>query len=84
MGFVSCPNCSKRVSELAEVSACPECFHPMDPLELRLQQLQLDQIGAEERQRILERSAEEIQIFSEKIRRFHKYLRKEIREMEKM
>ncbi|MCL1957242.1 MAG: hypothetical protein FWF63_07960 [Fibromonadales bacterium] len=30
MGFLYCPNCNKGVSDLAEIPACPDCFHPFN------------------------------------------------------
>jgi len=30
MGFLYCPSCGKEISELAVISACPNCYHPFD------------------------------------------------------
>jgi len=30
MGSLYCPNCSKAISELANISACPNCYHPFN------------------------------------------------------
>jgi len=30
MGSLYCPNCSKAISELAVIPACPNCYHPFN------------------------------------------------------
>jgi len=30
MGFIYCPNCEKKVSDIAVLTACPECYHPFN------------------------------------------------------
>ena len=87
MGFVSCPNCFKCVSELAEISACPECFHPMNPQKLRLelgkkeQQRHKEEIQRTEEEQL--KTVEELQRAGERLKELEKKLIKAVGNFEK-
>jgi hypothetical protein len=38
MGWVNCPNCRKGFSDIANITACPNCYHPVNVSSLKIKQ----------------------------------------------
>jgi len=51
MGFLYCPNCGQSVSDQANISACPKCYHPFNATEWQRVQAQKDAVVAEEKRK---------------------------------
>jgi len=61
MGFIHCPNCSKAVSDQAQISACPNCCHPFRRTEWQKKtaEMETESRKAAERRKIEMKAAEQ-------------------------